>query len=272
MPCRVRSQTTGPRHQDAGANRRTPADQDGRANCQNLLRCVLVSFFRCSLFPTTWPGSLSGSFFPQVCVFNNFSASFSGSVRFAFEARPFVFNNFSGSFLKKGILFCFFIFVFSSENPLRKLSCERSHRLLTPGFCCSRTRGHEVANSILFRIGTAGRKGLATSRRPPLAHTGKTTMLADKSQAKSPGGCLRRSADLQVGRCSETERCRAEARGCRRPCYSANHRKIHSVLDGVHAVQAHANSVAQPVSFVAVAAYGGAQALAIDVAIVFQAF
>jgi len=49
-----------------------------------------------------------GSLFPQLRIFNNFSASFSGSFRFVFEARSFVFNNLSGSFLKKGILFCFF--------------------------------------------------------------------------------------------------------------------------------------------------------------------
>ncbi len=41
-----------------------------------------------------------GSFFPQVLIFSNFSASFSGSFRFAFQARSCVFNNFSGSFFK----------------------------------------------------------------------------------------------------------------------------------------------------------------------------
>jgi len=50
---------------------------------------------------------VSGSFFSQVCVFNNFSASFSGSYSAIHVVFPCVFNNFSGSFLKKGILFCF---------------------------------------------------------------------------------------------------------------------------------------------------------------------
>src|SRR5689334_13766278 len=50
---------------------------------------------------------VSGSFFPQVRVFNNFSASFSGSFLAIHVALPFVFSNFSGSFFKKGILFCF---------------------------------------------------------------------------------------------------------------------------------------------------------------------
>ena len=50
-----------------------------------------------------------GSLFPQLRVFNNFSASFSGSVRFVFWPRSFVFSNFSGSFFKKGILFCFLL-------------------------------------------------------------------------------------------------------------------------------------------------------------------
>jgi len=65
-------------------------------------------FFRRHLVSTRWLGSFSGSFFPQVRVFNNFSASFSGSFLAIHVALPFVFNNFSGSFLKKGILFCFF--------------------------------------------------------------------------------------------------------------------------------------------------------------------
>jgi hypothetical protein len=52
---------------------------------------------------------VSGSFFPQVRVFNNFPASFSGSFLAIYVAFPCVFNNFSGSFFKKGILFYFFI-------------------------------------------------------------------------------------------------------------------------------------------------------------------
>jgi len=50
---------------------------------------------------------VSGSFFPQLRVFNNFSASFSGLFLATYVAVPFVFNNFSGSFCKKGILFSF---------------------------------------------------------------------------------------------------------------------------------------------------------------------
>ncbi len=49
-----------------------------------------------------------GSFFPQLRVFNNFSASFFGSFRFVFWPFLSIFNNFSGSFFKKGILFLFF--------------------------------------------------------------------------------------------------------------------------------------------------------------------
>ena len=41
-----------------------------------------------------------GSLFPQLRIFNNFSASFSGSVRFVFWLFLFVFSNFSGSFFK----------------------------------------------------------------------------------------------------------------------------------------------------------------------------
>jgi hypothetical protein len=46
---------------------------------------------------------ISGSFFPQPRIFNNFSALFSGLFRFVFEARLFVFNNFSALFFKKRI-------------------------------------------------------------------------------------------------------------------------------------------------------------------------
>src|SRR5690349_11636089 len=42
----------------------------------------------------------SGSFFPQLRIFNNFSASFFGSFRFVFGCRSCIFNNFSGSFFK----------------------------------------------------------------------------------------------------------------------------------------------------------------------------
>jgi len=41
---------------------------------------------------------VSGSFFPQVRVFNNFSALFSGLFLATHVAVPFVFSNFSGSF------------------------------------------------------------------------------------------------------------------------------------------------------------------------------
>jgi len=59
--------------------------------------------------PDRFSGSVSvRSFFPQLRVFNNFSASFSGSFSAIHVAFPFVFSNFSGSFLKRGILFCFF--------------------------------------------------------------------------------------------------------------------------------------------------------------------
>ena len=60
-----------------------------------------------SLFSTTCLGSFLGSFFPQVCIFNNFPASFLGSFRFVFGSQSCVFNNFLGSFFKKGILFNF---------------------------------------------------------------------------------------------------------------------------------------------------------------------
>jgi hypothetical protein len=43
---------------------------------------------------------VSGSFFPQLRVFNNFSASFFGLLRFVFWGQSFVINNFSGSFFK----------------------------------------------------------------------------------------------------------------------------------------------------------------------------
>jgi hypothetical protein len=76
---------------------------------RELRRFSSGSFFRHHLFPTTWPGSFLGSFFPQERVFNNFPASFSGSFSFVFVCRIFVFSNFLGSLLKKGILFLFFI-------------------------------------------------------------------------------------------------------------------------------------------------------------------
>ncbi|HXH49333.1 MAG TPA: hypothetical protein VNM47_08310, partial [Terriglobia bacterium] len=57
------------------------------------------------LFSTIWPGSFLALFFPQLRVFNNFSASFLGSFGFVFGTFHFVFNNISGSFSKKGILF-----------------------------------------------------------------------------------------------------------------------------------------------------------------------
>ncbi|HXH48460.1 MAG TPA: hypothetical protein VNM47_03730, partial [Terriglobia bacterium] len=66
---------------------------------------VSGSFFRPHLLSTIWPGSFLASFFPQLRVFNNFSASFLGSFGFVFGTFHFVFNNISGSFSKKGILF-----------------------------------------------------------------------------------------------------------------------------------------------------------------------
>jgi len=66
------------------------------------------SFFRHYLFSTTSVGLFLALFFPQLCVFNNFSALFFGLFRFVFGGRLFIINNFSGLFFKKGILFCFF--------------------------------------------------------------------------------------------------------------------------------------------------------------------
>jgi len=53
--------------------------------------------------PSNVFNNIASSFFPQIRVFNNFSASFLGSFRFVFGARYFVFNNFSGSFFKNRV-------------------------------------------------------------------------------------------------------------------------------------------------------------------------
>jgi len=115
---------------------------------------------------TTFLRFVFGSFFPQLRVFNNFSASFSGSFLATHVACPFVFSNFPGLFLKKGILFCFFL----CENPLRKFASQRSHRLLSTGvsaahalFAMRRNRALKLLNTR-----TAGRKSLRYGRRPPL--------------------------------------------------------------------------------------------------------
>jgi hypothetical protein len=63
--------------------------------------------FGISLLSTTWPASFLALFFPQLRVFNNFSALFFGLFLASYVCASFVFNNFSGSFLKKGILFYF---------------------------------------------------------------------------------------------------------------------------------------------------------------------
>jgi hypothetical protein len=57
-----------------------------------------------------------GSFFPQLHVFNNFSASCFGSLLAINVAFPFVFSNFSGSFLKK----VFFLFFAVLESALKR--------------------------------------------------------------------------------------------------------------------------------------------------------
>jgi hypothetical protein len=89
----------------------------GRATLSLIfLRFVLGSFFSPHLLSTTWPGSFLGSFFPQERVFNNFPASFSGSFSFVFGHRTCVINNLLGSFLKKGILFLFFVLEFPTPN------------------------------------------------------------------------------------------------------------------------------------------------------------
>jgi hypothetical protein len=82
------------------------------------------------VFSITSIGSFSGSFFPQLRIFNNFSASFFGSFRFVFGSRSFVFNNLSGSFLKKGILFCFFV-----PEPVKKARFACLFNYLVRPFC-----------------------------------------------------------------------------------------------------------------------------------------
>ncbi|HXH51751.1 MAG TPA: hypothetical protein VNM47_20610 [Terriglobia bacterium] len=63
-------------------------------------RVLSGSFFRISLFSTTWPGSFLASFFPQERIFNNFPASFLGSFGFVFGGQSFIISNFSASFSK----------------------------------------------------------------------------------------------------------------------------------------------------------------------------
>jgi len=65
------------------------------------------SFFGRSLFSTRSVGLFLALFFPQLRIFNNFSALFFGLFRFVFGARSFFFSNFSALFFKKGILFYF---------------------------------------------------------------------------------------------------------------------------------------------------------------------
>ena len=57
-------------------------------------------FFSPYLFSTTWPGLFLALFFPQLRIFNNFSALFFGLFRFVFQGRHFVINNFSALFFK----------------------------------------------------------------------------------------------------------------------------------------------------------------------------
>src|ERR1041385_8241161 len=108
---------------------------------------------------------VSGSFFPQLRVFNNFSASLSGSFSAIHVAFLCIFNNFSGSFFKKGILFCFL-----SPEPVKN-----SRLLYREISCCARLR-----------------RGKKYSLRPAGSHSSpasgqqiKTTILAHKSQAHS---------------------------------------------------------------------------------------
>jgi hypothetical protein len=61
---------------------------------------------------------VSGLFFPQDSVFNNFSALLSGLFRFVFGGRSFVFSDFSGLFFKKGILLFFFVSKFAEEGHI----------------------------------------------------------------------------------------------------------------------------------------------------------
>ena len=86
------------------------------------VRFVVRFVFRPSLFSTICSGSFLGSFFPQLRVFNNFSASFLGSFRFVFGGQTFVFYNFSGSFSKKGILFYFSVLKPEKNDPLLPIS------------------------------------------------------------------------------------------------------------------------------------------------------
>jgi len=60
-------------------------------------------FFSPYLFSTTWPGLFLALFFPQLRIFNNFSALFSGLFRFVFGARFFVISNFSALFFKNRV-------------------------------------------------------------------------------------------------------------------------------------------------------------------------
>jgi hypothetical protein len=70
-------------------------------------RFVSGLLFHDPLFSTISVALFLALFFPQVRVFNNFSALFFGLFRFVFGGRTCVINNFSALFFKKGILFCF---------------------------------------------------------------------------------------------------------------------------------------------------------------------
>ena len=102
--------------------------------------------------------SVFGSFFPQVRVFNNFSASLSGLFRASYVVFSFVFSNFSGLFLQNN--------VFLSHNfnaKRRSAQCsERYAAFFDP-----------------FLSGFVPRAG----NRSPIPD--KTTILADKSQTNS---------------------------------------------------------------------------------------
>src|SRR5690348_1797198 len=89
-----------------------------------------------------------------------------GSFLATHVACPFVFSNFAGLFLKKGILFCFFL----CENPLRKFASQRSHRLLSTGVSAAHALLAMRRNRALKLLNTrtAGRKSLRYGRRPPL--------------------------------------------------------------------------------------------------------
>jgi len=91
---------------------------------------------------TTFLRFVFGSFFPQLRVFNNFSASFSGSFLATHVAFPFVFSNFSGSFLKKVFFFVFSLRKSAKEIRFPTQPSTIEHRC----FCCSRTLRHATTS------------------------------------------------------------------------------------------------------------------------------